>query len=132
MRNGLIEYLESKNPPPRELIDNLEHVKDYARPMLEAIKEATADREDWCLHPLRHTEEVEDLCARLLPTHRLREDEDSINEVEATVLLASAWVHQVGLSEPGSGDTYNIISARKVWDNETGKTHIAGLDATLA
>ena len=34
MRNALIEYLESRNSFSRELIDNLEHVKDYARPFL--------------------------------------------------------------------------------------------------
>ena len=48
------------------------------------------------------------------------------------MLLSSAWVHQIGLSEPGGEDAYNIISARKVWDKETGKTHIAGLDIGLA
>ena len=133
MRNGLLEYLESKNPPARELIDNLEYVKDYARPILVAIKQAASNRRERRHHdPLRHAEEVGSLCARLLPNHRLSDDEDSINEVEATVLLASAWVHQVGLSEPGAEDAYNIISARKVWDNETGKTHIAGLDVELA
>src|SRR4051794_9025537 len=126
MENVLTQYLNSiDNPLSRELSSNLEHIRHYARPVLAAIATWAADREDRVHEPLAHAEEVGNLCASLLPGHLLGRNANQLGPVEVAVLLGGAWLHEVGLSERGGEDSYNIHSARAVWDPETGVTRVS-------
>lgn len=129
----LVRYLESSRiSVSKELLQNLQHVQHYARPLLTQLNQLFQEREDHFYRPELHVEEVSKLCGRLLPSYRLGENDNQINSVEAMVLLAGVWLHEVGLAQPGVEEFYNIYSARSVWDEETGTTRVSGLDPGLA
>ncbi len=131
--SDLVQYLETlQKPVSRELLQNFESVQQYARSIFKQIDVLSQERHNRLYNPQQHAEEVSALCARLLPKHRLGELDEQINCVEVLVLLAGAWLHEIGLAESGAEEAYNVHSARWVWDEEMGSTRVAGLDPGLA
>ncbi len=114
----------------------LEAVMDFARPALRSVTyevegETSADM------PFAHASETGSILARLIPQHRLAESpgpasEGKLSLVEAAVLLASAWLHEIGLREDLRREAYNVYSARSVWDGEIGASTVPRLDPMLA
>jgi hypothetical protein len=129
----LERYVESSRVTVAEALRGLlEQVRRYARPVLDAVAEQAAQRTDRFHDPWQHAEAVAELCAQLLPDHLLHDSQDQIHVAEAAVLQAAAWLHEVGLAEPGTDEAYNVDSARYVWDPVKGRSRVPGLDCELA
>lgn len=130
--NPLMEALTASDDPlAPTLREQLVAIEQFARSMLHGVPKAASSER---FHqPVEHAIAVAELCGELLPQHRLApRDARALNIVEITVLLAATWLHEVGLSDSETLQYYNLLSARKIWDPELGRSLVPGLDLDLA